>query len=281
MRNDVDTANGRLMALLARDEPAADERKHAHLSRGLRQAIAQGVFQVGDKLPTETELVSWTLYSLGTVQRAIRSLVEEGLVERKPKLGTFVVERRMIDRPWHFRFLDSDRKTLLPVYPTVVGRSMVRQRGPWNDFLAGPLLCIERLVNVNDEFVAFSRFFVDPARFPMFERVPQEELDGENFRILLNRYIAEPIQRIHHRIALHKVDSRIAGLIGIPAAQDCTIVDIAAATARGDHVYYQELTVPPSQRRLELIDPSMPRAAASGGVGSQAASALAQTRAVV
>ena len=65
-----------------------------------------------------------TPYSLGTVQRAIRTLVQEGLVERKPKLGTFVIQpRRMIFRPWHFRFLDSDRKTQLPVFTLPFSRA--------------------------------------------------------------------------------------------------------------------------------------------------------------
>jgi GntR family transcriptional regulator len=244
-------------ALLALSAPGKGSTKHAELSRCLRQAIADGVLTAGDKLPTESDFVAATPYSLGTVQRAIRTLVDEGLVERKPKLGTYVAQRRRkIDQPWHFRFLDGDRKTLLPVYPRVVSRTLIRQRGPWNDYLSGPLLRIERVVNVNDEFNAYSRFFVDPTRFPIFAEVPLDSLHGENFRALLNTQFAEPLQRICHRIAMIAPAAYVAQAAGIPISQVCTVVEIAAAARGDDFLYFQELTVPPSDRRLELAEPS-------------------------
>lgn len=230
--------------------------KHAELSASLRAAISSGQFKVGDKLPTEAQFVATTPYSLGTVQRAIRSLVQEGLVERKPKLGTFVTQpRRMITKPWHFRFLDADRKTPLPVYPTVLSRTRLRQRGPWSDYLSGPLLRIDRLVNVNDEFNAFSRFFVDPSRFPVFEQVNIEALNGENFRALLNSHIGAPIERICHRVFAGRPAADLSRHMGVLPDQICTIVEIAASARGTDFVYFQELTVPPSDRRLELADP--------------------------
>jgi DNA-binding GntR family transcriptional regulator len=234
----------------------ATRTKHAELSASLRAAIAAGRFKVGDKLPTETQFVESTPYSLGTIQRAIRTLVEEGLVERKPKLGTFVAKpRKMIDRPWHFRFLDADRKTPLPVYPTVVGRSLVRQRGPWSDYLDGQLLRIDRTVNVNDEFTAFSRFFVDPSRFVIFKDVAIEALNGQNFRVLLNRQIGSPIERISHRLYASRPAADVSRRLGIAPEQVCSIIEIAASLRGRDFVYFQELTVPPSDRRLELADP--------------------------
>lgn len=230
--------------------------KHAELSASLRAAIRSGQLKVGDKLPTEAQFVATTPYSLGTVQRAIRTLVQEGLVERKPKLGTFVIQsRRMISKPWHFRFLDSDRKTQLPVYPTVLSRTRIRQRGPWNDYLSGPLLRIDRLVNVNDEFSAVSRFFVDPVRFPVFEQVNLEALNGENFRSLMRSHMGIPIERICHRVFAGRPAPGLELHMRVSPDQICTIVEIAAATGASDFVYFQELTVPPSNRRLELADP--------------------------
>jgi GntR family transcriptional regulator len=230
-------------------------RKHAELSSWLRHAITTGVFQVGDRLPTEAEFVGATPYSLGTIQRAIRTLVDEGLVERKPKLGTFVAQgRRKIDEPRHFRFLDDDRKSPLPVYAKVVSRTSIRQRGPWNDYLDGQLLRIDRLVNVNDEFNAYSRFFVDPSRFPIFAEISTDALDGENFRVLLNKQIAGPIERICHRVGMTRPSPQIARATGIPLEQNCTLIEIAAAARGDDFLYYQELTVPPTDRRLELAE---------------------------
>jgi len=231
--------------------------KHAELSGWLRHAIASGQYKAGDKLPTEAAIVASTPYSLGTVQRAIRTLVEEGLVERRRRLGTFVTQpRRRIDEPWHFRFLDDDRRTLLPVFPKVLARTEFRQRGPWNDYLnASPLLRIDRLVNVNDEFAAYSRFLIDPARFPLFTQVPVDSLHGANFRALLNSQLPDPVERICHRIAMAPPAPEAAREAGIAPGQICSIVEIAAAARGDDFVYYQELTVPPSGRRLALVDP--------------------------
>jgi hypothetical protein len=43
--------------------------------------------------------------------------------------------------------------------------------------------------------------------------------------------------------------------LGLLPGQLCSILEIAASLRGQDFVYFQELTVPPSQRRLELADP--------------------------
>jgi hypothetical protein len=43
--------------------------------------------------------------------------------------------------------------------------------------------------------------------------------------------------------------------LGIEPEQVCSILEIAASLRKRDFVYFQELTVPPSDRRLELADP--------------------------
>ncbi len=248
----------KLFLRLGRD--GASGPKHAQLSNCFRQAIADGVLKPGDKLPTEIELVAIAPYSLGTIQRAIRSLVDAGLVQRKPKLGTFVTRaRRTIDEPWHFRFFDNDPKSLLPVYPTAVLRRKVSQRGPWSTCGTRRVICIDRLVNVNDEFCAFSRFFFNGERYPLFEKIPLDSLHGENFRALLQRQIPEQIERISHRLFLRPPPPDVCRLIGIPRGTPCTLVQITVVGITGKTLYYQELTVPPSERSLELADPVLLR----------------------
>lgn len=223
----------------------------------MRKAIESGGLKPGERLPTELQLVRATPYSLGTVQRAVRSLVEAGMITRSPKLGTFVRQprKRVDDASWHFRFLDSDRQTLLPVYLTAVYKEEIQQRGPWNDFLHGPILRIDRLADVNEEFRAYSRFFVVSPQFPLLRRAATKSLHGKNFRMMLDREILEPITRIFHRISTGPATARISRAIGVDADVICTTIEIAAAKRGDEYVYYQELTVPPSRRRLVLADP--------------------------
>src|SRR5512141_3127495 len=117
-------------------------------------AIHGGHWKAGEKLPTEVELTRHTAFSLGTVQRAYRSLGEEGLVSRAQGSGTFAAEApRPLDAPFHLQFLpDGAAGGDLPLYAKIVSRARARGTGPWSDFL-GPsadVLRIDRRFSVND-----------------------------------------------------------------------------------------------------------------------------------
>lgn len=56
----------------------------------LREQIITGEYRVGDRLPTEADLVAEYGISRITVRQALRSLEEEGLIRREVGRGTFV-----------------------------------------------------------------------------------------------------------------------------------------------------------------------------------------------
>lgn len=58
----------------------------------LAEQIAQGRLQPGDQLPTERELATQLGISALTVHRALRYLAEEGLVQRRRRRGTILVQ---------------------------------------------------------------------------------------------------------------------------------------------------------------------------------------------
>jgi GntR family transcriptional regulator len=64
---------------------------YRQLAADLRQAIAAGRYPPGQRLPTETELVSATGLSRQTVRRAFQELAFEGAVYRVRGRGTFAV----------------------------------------------------------------------------------------------------------------------------------------------------------------------------------------------
>lgn len=56
----------------------------------LRESIAQGAYAVGDKLPTEAELSKQFEVSPITVKRALDLLRTDGMIMRRPRIGTVV-----------------------------------------------------------------------------------------------------------------------------------------------------------------------------------------------
>lgn len=69
---------------------ATEDTKLSHVYKLLHAQIAGGQSRDGAKLPTEHELAERLGYSRATIARAIRLLVDQGLVERRKRAGTFV-----------------------------------------------------------------------------------------------------------------------------------------------------------------------------------------------
>jgi DNA-binding FadR family transcriptional regulator len=71
----------------------------------LQQKISLGEFAVGEKLPTEPELM--VLFGVGrsTIREAVRNLSNAGLVRVQQGLGTFVEQKQIISESLSERFL--------------------------------------------------------------------------------------------------------------------------------------------------------------------------------
>lgn len=232
--------------------------KYARLRTILLGAIENGYWKSGAKLPTEQELARLTPFSLGTVQRALRALVEEGIVVRLQGSGTFVAEnRKPMDQPWHCRFLDDTGRDFLPVYPKVVARRRIRETGPWSGHLkpdSGEVIRIDRVFNVSDEFLVFSQFYLDARRFPNMLTRPAGELDGANLKIIISREFGLPVTAIAQTIATVRFPEAVRQALGLRRAARGTLLEISASAGREHPLYYQALYIPPNRHRLVISD---------------------------
>jgi DNA-binding GntR family transcriptional regulator len=230
--------------------------KYQHLRAAVVAAIRDGHWKEGEKLPTEEQLVEITGYSLGTIQRAVRTLAEDGTLMRKQGSGTFVARTTSrISEPWHFQFLDDDGETLLPAYPKIIARERTDQRGPWSRFLDNgndSLLRIDRIINVNDEFMFLSRFFVAGELAALMESKPPKQLDGANFRIVLTNACKMPVTNIQHNVSVTSASRKQAALLLVHRDDPLLRVEIAATAGKVTPLYFQELLCPPTNRKLSL-----------------------------
>jgi GntR family transcriptional regulator len=232
--------------------------KYVRLSEALIEAIKEGRWKPGDKLPPEEELAQSTPFSLGTVQRALRNLAEQGIVVRQQGLGSFVanIERRMKD-PWHCRFVADDGETILPIYTKTIKRELVNERGPWSRYFTtapGRVIRIDRLINVNNEFTIFSQFFTDRQLLKRLWECPLGKLDGENFKLLITRECNLPTTDVTRDVSIVRMRPDIAKAIRVKAKSVGLLLQAIARAGRETCVYYQEFYIPPTKRALRFSD---------------------------
>lgn len=236
---------------------AAGIPKYIQLRDALLASIEGGHFQPGAKLPTEQELARTTPFSLGTVQRALNELVDHGVVVRQQGNGSFVAHsRKSMDLPWHCRFIADDGESFLPVYPQVVDRERISQRGPWSTHLGqhgDNVLRIDRILNIADEFSVFSCFYLNTERFPGIAEKPLQEFDGENLKLMISREFGLPVTHVEQTMRFEKFPHHIRTALGLRQASGM-MLEIAASAGRGRAVYYQALYIPRNARRLVLSD---------------------------
>jgi GntR family transcriptional regulator len=69
---------------------------YAHLKEEIMSAISAGIFEPGDRLPSQRELIDQYNTSHMTVRRAINELLQEGVIYAIPGKGLFVSEPKEV-----------------------------------------------------------------------------------------------------------------------------------------------------------------------------------------
>ncbi len=101
---------------------------YAAVKAALRERIAQGGWQPGVRLPSERELVQEFGCARMTVQRGLRELEEEGLIERRQGSGSYVAELHPISNLLRVRDIHEEIRERGHTHSTRVC-SVVRERG--------------------------------------------------------------------------------------------------------------------------------------------------------
>jgi DNA-binding GntR family transcriptional regulator len=232
--------------------------KYARLREAIAAAIDDGYWVSGDRLPTEAELVRCTPFSLGTVQRALRSLVEEGIVTRAQGSGTFVAQsRQQMEAPWHCRFLNADETAFLPVYPKLVSRKRITGKGPWSAHIGhdgGAVIQIDRRLGIGDEFFVYSRLYMTAARFAALLKKPVRDIEAANLKAMIGRDFHLPITRIGQCVSLARFGGDVCRVLRVATGTVGMLMECVATARAGVNVYYQQLYIPPNERRLIVSD---------------------------
>ena len=231
--------------------------KYVLLRNVLAHAIAEGKLAAGDKLPPEEALTSVAGLSLGTVQKALKSLADDGLVTRKAGAGTFVAAN---DQPMHAplqhcRFLADDGRSALPIYSRVLSRrtpaAKEQKSSVWAAVLAaGRAICIERIFSIGKEFEVYTHLYLDAARFPAVETMPLAKFNGVNFKNLLAREFHDAPVKFSETLSVQEFPAHVCKALNQRTGLSGGVIGITAYDRRGAALYYQDLWIPSNARRL-------------------------------
>ena len=231
--------------------------KYTNVANTILRAVEAGRWKPGDPLPSETELAEKMRVSLGTVQRALKVLTDQGLVLRHHGRGTFVGSGRAPDEDLrHFRFLKEGSRELLPVVSRVLSIEMIYERGPWAEFLGqeDAYIRLLRILHVGGEFELFSEMHLSGAKFKDLLKVAPDDLHGVLVRDYLTTHFNTPTLRLEQHLWCGLLPPRVCNLIHVP--RNCTglIWLLLAFTYRNAPAIFQKVYVPPTDRPLQILD---------------------------
>lgn len=244
-----------------KQSPDGKKAKHELLRDALTAAIEDGYWKDYEQLPTETELTNLTPFSLGTVQRAIRSLVEDGTVQRKRGLGTFVVPtHRRMGGPWFWQHLTKDESSFEIMTTLVVDRKQVDAEQASSPLIRSnsnaDYLQIDRIVHAG-EMSFVSRYLVDCKRFPLFKRWPIGKLNGANFYGLIRKHYRVKADVISRTLRCAPAPEFVSNLLKRKRNEWSVHMEIIGNTNAGDTIFYNKIYLPPGETKMFFQHPGL------------------------
>lgn len=179
--------------------------------------IERGLLRPGDKIPTEKELCERYAVSQITVKQAITALVQEGLLLRRPRTGTFVARPKFRQQLLRLTSFSEDmaQRGLTPGARLLANRE--QPAGPAAAAAleieeGAPVVCIERVRLADDEPMAIEAFFMPAALCP---GLAQEKLDGGSLYLLLQEKYGLTLDHAEQSFEASTATTREAVLLGI------------------------------------------------------------------
>jgi len=235
---------------MARSTTAGPEPRYLQVKNHLREGMSSGRWKPGDLLPSEAELGAEFGLSRMTINRALRELHQEGLVDRVQGVGTFVAQlHRMAStltvRDVHEEIAGRGHRHEARVHELGTVQADAAQAALFGLKLGAPLF--HSLIVHLDNGVAIQceDRLVNPAAAPDY-------LSLDFAKITPTHYLLEvaPLSEARYTIESLLPSELEARLLGISRRDPCLVVQ-RSTRSRGDTVTHVRLTHPGSRYLLE------------------------------
>jgi len=226
------------------------EPQYLKVKNHLREGIASGHWVAGDLLPSEGALVAQFEVSRMTVNRALRELVQEGLIERVQGVGSFVAQLHRISstlnvRDVHEEIVERGGTHEARVHALTRGKATPQQAAELGLKRGAPVF-LSLIVHLeNGVAIQCEERAVNPACAPDF-------LSQDFTRVTPTHYLLEvaPLSEARYMIEAALPGEVEAKLLGINRRDPCLVVK-RITYSRGVAVTSVKLTHPGVRYQLQ------------------------------
>lgn len=227
--------------------------KYARFYNAIKEAVHEGHLMPGDKLPSEQELSSRLPASLGTLQKALKALSDDGIVIREHGRGTFIRDQEIkFEDIRVFRFLDNGR----PLPLTLQGLAIQAVELPpalASFFGHREAAVIKRLVQVEGEPWTFNEFFLPLAFAQDLMNKPASDFDGLSLHEHLFQQHRILTSHFKHRLGVATFSEDARNFLELPTDIRYGLRwEVHGFDREGRPTTFQRFEVQPGHRDIEL-----------------------------
>ena len=217
----------------------------------LSAQIAARQWRPDEPIPTEAELAQAHAVSIGTVRKAVDSLVADGLLERFQGRGTFV--RRPDFQSSLFRFLDAGGTARVPV-----SRILKREEAPLPAAVAAalqlapgtPAIRFLRLRLIDDRPLLLEDIWLPRERFKALLKIDPREF-GDLLYPLYEQYCGVLVASAQETLTAEAAGARHARLLELAAGAPVIVVERVALSADRQPLEWRQSRGPANQFRYQ------------------------------
>ena len=218
-------------------DPAAPNTLHSQISRWLRQQITTGAWPEHYRLPAEPDLARQLGVSRGTLRRAVRTVVDEGLLVQTRGRGTFVATT-VVEPPLAQRlttlseaFVDAGH----PLTTTVIAQEVATPPPPVAALLEvdgpGAVLRLERVRHLDGTAVAHLLNYV---RLDLAKGIDEVDFAAHTLFDALEHKCSVAITSARRRFDAVTAGETTGSLLGVPP--DTPLLHLEQLTFTTDEV---------------------------------------------
>ena len=235
---------------------AADRPKHLRLREAIIGALESGELPLGTKMAGERELSTSLGLSLGTTQKALGRLMDEGFLVRRQGHGTFVGSvRQPIAGSWHFRFLPPEGGPELPVFATLLDRCLVSTQPEWSRVLGhddNGYVLVRRALDIGGKFRCCSDMVLPATRFGRLLRLAKRRLTDTNLKTLLATEFSAPTLQSDGLCHVAPIQGADAEVVQVPDGTVGLRLGIVTRSFGREPITWQRVMIPPTRYGLKL-----------------------------